>query len=147
METKHNPMFSVEFLFKDLSEAGFERIDAELKRIAGFSVVELEDEEDTPLMGLRFSLSEDGKVVHQYYPPEGSPSPYEGIVDLSGDEVYQIEPDLDTITVSMHWEDIHPSTKRDIHESIFAILGKRKYDFKDDEYLGQASLDISHYMD
>lgn len=69
METKDNPMFSVEFLFKDLSEAGFERIDAELQRIAGFSVVELEDEEDTPLMGLRFSLSEDGKVVHQYYPP------------------------------------------------------------------------------
>ena len=140
-----NEGFSIELKFSDLSDEGIEKFDQELQQIVGFSVAELEDEDETPLLGLRFFMNEEGKIQYQYYPPKGSPDPYEVIIDLI--EAGEYEPDYDTISVALTWDDIHPATKQTIREQILANFNKRKYVFDDSSYIGTAYLDISNYID
>ena len=150
-QTYEENSFQVDILLEDLSDEGFEKIDQELQRIIGLSIAELEEEEETALLGVRFTMSATGQITQQYYNPEGAPDPYDSPIDLSDEEAFFSDEDaaanLDIVTADITWEDISASTKRTIREKIKAYFGKSRYVFKDDEHIGQARLDISNYIE
>ena len=148
-KTNEENTFEVDIRFEDLADSGLDKIDEELQRVIGFSIAELEDEEETILLKLLFFMDEEGKVRHQYHPTPDAPDPYDEGFDVIDDDVDygEIEPDLDTITADISWEDITPATKQTIREKILAYFGKRRYVFDEQSYIGQARLDISNYID